>query len=164
MTDNPGQIVAAGVDRILVLARTWLVWDGRPRPADGNRIYTPHKAIRRHTHHLIDHLAEIECLLAGHPSRPDEFIASTVTTDADWARFTEADLNEAEQALSRLADLYVIRLAAAGPDEWDAHRTPNWSLRQIAEHVGKPWYAEQVGDLSTTGCGQAVDNSVSAGP
>ncbi|WP_026359935.1 hypothetical protein [Amycolatopsis nigrescens] len=145
---NPGEVVVAGVERILALARTWLVWDGRPRLAeDGARLYTPHKAIRRHTHHLVDHLAEIEALLDDRPSRPDEWRGSFVTLAGDWAPFTEPDLNEAEQCLRRLADVYVHRLAAAGPDEWDKHRDPHWTLRFICEHVGEPWYAEQVGDL-----------------
>jgi hypothetical protein len=145
---NPGLAVVAGVDRILELARTWLAWDGRPRMAeDGVRIYTPHKAIRRHTHHLIDHLAEIEAVLAGQPTRPDEFLASSVTVAADWATFTEADFNETRQSLTRLADMYVHRLAVAGPDEWDKPREPNWTLRRITEQVGKAWYAEQVGKL-----------------
>src|SRR5579883_2585131 len=145
---NPGEAVVAGVERILSLARTWLAWDGRPRLADdGARIYTPHKAIRRHTHHLIDHLAEIEALLGGHPCRPDNWHASLVTMASDWAPFTEADLNEAEQSLGRLGDLYLHRLAAAGADTWDISREPHWTLRAIAEHVGRPWYAEQVGHL-----------------
>jgi hypothetical protein len=146
---NPGLVVAEGVDRILTLAATWMAWDGRPRMADdGERVYTPHKAIRRHTHHLIDHLAQIEALLDGQESRPDSWHASFVTVAADLAPFTEADLNEARQALSRLGDLYVHRLAAAGPGEWDRPRDPHWTIRAIAEHVGKSWYAEQVGQLS----------------
>jgi hypothetical protein len=150
MTDsNPGEAVRAGVERTLVLARTWLAWDGRPRVSeDGDRVYTPHKVIRRFSHHLIDHLAEIEALLGGHASRPDEWRGSLVTVAADWAVFTEADLNETEQCLRRLADLYEHRLAAAGPAEWDASRGDHWTIRAIAEHVGDPWYAEQVGDLS----------------
>lgn len=148
---NPGDCVVAGVERILDLACTWLAWDGRPRLAEGGeRVYTPHKAIRRHTHHLIDHLAEIEALLGGHPTRPDEWHASLVTLAADLAPFTEADLNEARQSLRRLADLYVWRLASAGAEEWDKPRDPHWTLRRIAEHVGKSWYAEQVGDLTAS--------------
>jgi hypothetical protein len=148
-SSNPGDAVAAGVERVLTLARTWLAWDGRPRVADdGERLYTPHKAIRRHTHHLIDHLAEIEALLGGRPTRLDGWRGSTVTLAVDWAPFTEADVDEAEQSLTRLADLYVHRLAAVDPIEWDRPRDPNWTLRRIAEHVGKPWYAEQVSDLS----------------
>lgn len=147
---NPGDSVVAGVERILFLARTWLAWDGRPRLAeDGVRLYTPHKAIRRHTHHLVDHLAEIEAILAGYPSRADEWHGSFVTVQSDWAPFTEPDLNEAGQCLRRLADLYVHRLEAAGSAAWDAPRDPHWTLRDIAEHVGRAWYAEQVGELGT---------------
>jgi hypothetical protein len=146
---NPGQAVVGGIERILTLAATWLAWDGRPRLAeDRERLYTPHKAIRRHTHHLVDHLAQIEALLDGVESRPDEWRGSYVTLATDWALFTEADLNEAQQCLRRLGDLYVHRLAVAGPDEWDRPRDPQWTLRAIAEHVGKPWYAEQVGELA----------------
>jgi hypothetical protein len=146
---NPGEVVAAGVAQTLALAQTWLAWDGLPRVSeDGDRVYTPHKAIRRHTHHLIDHLAEIEALLDDRESRPDAWLASQVTLATDWAPFTEADLNEARQSLTRLGDLYVHRLAAADPAEWDRPRDPHWTLRAIAEHVGDAWYAQQVGDLS----------------
>jgi hypothetical protein len=104
---------------------------------------TPHKAIRRHTHHLIDHLAQIEALLDGRPSRADEWRGSFVTLASDWAPFTEADLNEARPCLRRLADLYVQRLSAAGIDEWDKPRDPHWTVRRITEHVGKSWHAQQ---------------------
>jgi hypothetical protein len=71
-----------------------------------------------------------------------------VTLDADWARFTEADCNEACQRLRRLGRWYVLRYSAAGPPEWDAPRDPAWTLRQIAEHVSHVTvYAEQVGHL-----------------
>lgn len=79
---------------------------------------------------------------------PDHWHASAVTLAADRAGFTEADLNEATERLRRLGRLYVLRFAAAGPEAWDVARDPNWSLRQIAEHVAPAWYAEQVGDLS----------------
>jgi hypothetical protein len=115
--------------------------------ADGVRLYTPNKAIRRRADHLVDHLAEIEALLAGEPTVPDEWHASTVTLASDWAPFTEAELNEARQRLTRLGQLYLLRLAAAGPEEWDRPRDPNWTLRRIVQHVARPWYAEQVGDL-----------------
>jgi hypothetical protein len=147
--ENPAGQVAAGVGRFLALARTWLAWDGRPRVSeDGDRVYTPNKAVRRHADHLVDHLAEIEARLAGVPSEPDGWHGSLVTVASDWAPFTEVDLNEATQRLRRLGQLYVMRFAAAGPAEWDRPRDPGWTLRAIAEHLADPWYAEQVGDLS----------------
>jgi hypothetical protein len=147
-TANPATVVVTGVQRILELAGSWLAWDGRPRVAeDGVRLYTPNKAIRRHVDHLVDHLAEIEALLAGEPTLPDRWQASNVTLASDWAPFTEAELNEAQQRLTRLGQLYLLRLAAAGPDEWDRPRDPNWTVRGIVNHVGKSWYAEQVGKL-----------------
>lgn len=145
---NPGEVVQAAVEDFLTLARTWLAWDGRPLLAeDGERIYTPHKAIRRQIHHLVDHIAEIEAVLGDRPTRPDEWRGSFVTLATDWAVFTEADLNEAQQCLRRLGDLYVYRLAAAGPEEWDKPRDGHWTVREIAEHVGSSWYGQQVGDL-----------------
>ena len=146
---NPADLVAAGVQRFLELARTWLAWDGRPLVSeDGERVYTPNKAVRRHADHLVDHLAQIEALLAGAPTEPDRWHGSLVTVASDWAAFTEADLNEATQRLRRLGQLYVMRFAAAGEPEWDRPRDPDWTLRAIAEHLADPWYAEQVGDLS----------------
>lgn len=145
---NPGDRIVAGVDRFLELAATWIAWDGRAiLSEDRDRIYTPHKAVRRHADHLIDHLAEVEALLAGVPTQPDGWHGSLVTLDSDWARFTEADLVEAGQRLRRLALTFALRLAAAGEAAWDAPRDPNWTLRQIAEHISAPWYAEQVGAL-----------------
>lgn len=161
---NPAELVARGVERTLQLARSWLAWDGRPVSSeDGSRVYTPNKALRRHADHLVDHLAEIEALLAGAATEPDHWHASAVTLGSDLADFTEADLNEASERLRRLARLYVLRLAAAGPAEWDRSRDPNWSLRQIVEHVADAWYAEQVGDLSENrrsgaGPGGATEN------
>jgi DNA-binding transcriptional MerR regulator len=150
MTDNPGEAVEAAVRRSLDLAATWLHWDGSPRVSeDGDRIYTPHKAVRRIADHLVDHLAEVEALLAGVDSQPDGWHASLLTLETDWARFTEADRDEAEQRLVRLARTFSLRLAAAGPEEWDRPRAGHWTLREIADHLtGVLWYAEQVGDLA----------------
>jgi len=146
---QPGTFVTAAVERTLELAQTWLVWDGRPRLAeDGDRIYTPHKVIRRMADHLIDHIAEIEALLDGVATIPDHWHGSLVTLSGDWATFTEADLNEAQQRLRRLGLILALRLDSAGPDEWDRPRGENQTPRQIAEHVGSSWYAEQIGDLT----------------
>lgn len=148
--ENPGTAVVVAVEESLAIATSWLRWDGTPRVSeDGDRVYTPHKAVRRIGDHLVDHLAEIEALLAGVPTQPDGWHASLVTTAADWAPFTEVDLVEAGQRLRRLARTLELRLAAAGPEAWDTPRTPSWTLREIAEHlVGVRWYAEQVGRLS----------------
>jgi hypothetical protein len=147
-TDNPGSVVAAAVTTCLEIAATWIAWDGRPLVTDGDNLWTPHKALRRVTDHLVDHLAEVEALLAGAQPIPDGWHGRLVTVDSDWARFTELDLAEARQRLSRLALLYELRYAAAGPDTWDVPRTPNWTLREIAIHVSEvTWYAEQVGRL-----------------
>jgi len=78
------------------------------------------------------------------PSRPDGWHASLVTVDVDWTRFTEADLVEATERLTRLST--ALRLLAAGTG-WDRPRGDTWTLREIADHVGNAWYAEQVGDL-----------------
>jgi hypothetical protein len=147
--DNPGTQVEQAVEQCLAIAQTWLAWDGRPYVSeDGERVYTPHKAVRRIADHLVDHLAEVEALLAGVPSMPDEWQASLATFDSDWARFTEQDLGEAQQRLRRLGRTFALRLRAAGPEEWDRSRQPSWTLRQIAEHLTEVvWYAEQVGRL-----------------
>ena len=90
----------------------------------------------------------MEALLAGVETVPDGWHASLVTFESDWARFTEQDLVEAQQRLRRLGRTFALRLAAAGPEEWDRPRTPNWTLRKIADHLtGVLWYAEQVGRL-----------------
>ena len=148
-TANPAQGIADAIERTLSLAGTWMAWDGKPVPTeDGERVYTPNKVLRRQADHLIDHLAEIEALLAGQATEPDHWHASAVTLASDLTPVTEEDLNEAGQRLRRLARLFVLRYAAAGPQAWDEPRGPNWTLRAIAEHLSSSWYAEQVGDLN----------------
>jgi hypothetical protein len=155
-------VVTGGVQRTLELAATWLAWDGRPRVADdGQRVYTPHKAIRRHVDHLIDHLAQIEALLAGEPTEDDRWHASSVTLASDLAPFTEPDLNEARERLTRLSRIYEIRLDSLPDEAWDASHEPQWTIREIVEHVAPPWYAEQVGDLRA-GAGLQPDDGQSS--
>jgi len=147
--DDPGHCVTEAVRRTLELALTWLAWDGKPRVSeDGDRVYTPHKAIRRMADHLVDHTAEIEALLSDVESLPDHWRGSLVTLESDWCSFTEADLNEAQERLNRLGNILVLRLAAAGSAAWERQRDEHMTLREIAEHVGTAWYAEQVGDLT----------------
>jgi hypothetical protein len=150
-TDNPGGAVEESVHRCLTLVDTWIHWDGRPCASeDGDRIYTPVKAVRRIADHLTDHLAEVEALLAGVETQRDAWHGSLVTVESDWARFTELDRDEAHQRLPRLARTFALRLEAAGPAAWDRPRGDNWTLREIADHLtGVLWYAEQVGDLSS---------------
>ncbi|MFE7188082.1 hypothetical protein [Kitasatospora sp. NPDC057541] len=144
---DPVGLVPAMVEHVLALAATWTGWDGRPVTADG-RTYTPHKAIRRVTDHLLDHLAELEARLAGEPTQPDHWHASAVTTPADLAPFTPADLDEARSRLTRLARIWSARLAALDPDQLDRSPGTGWSFRRIAFHVAESaYYANAVGDL-----------------
>jgi hypothetical protein len=132
--------VPEAVNEVLAIARTWLAWDGRPVLHDGNA-WTPHKALRRVADHLIDHLAEIDCRLAGLPTLPDRWHGRTVTTDADFARFTEVDLDEATSRLTRLAACYRARLIRTDDLPGDG-----WTMREIVEHVaGVTYYAHALG-------------------
>jgi hypothetical protein len=126
-------------------------WDGRPLPAD-DRIYTPHKAIRRVADHLVDHLAEIEDRLAGRVPLADHWHASASTTPADLAPFTVEDLDEATSRLSRLSRIWADRLGALTQDQLDRSPGEGWTFRQIAFHLGgSVYYADSVGDLPAEG-------------
>ena len=149
LTDDrhPAEVVTGMVDQVLTLAATWTAWDGVPVPA-GDRLYTPHKAIRRVTDHLIDHLAEIEARVAGVPTIPDAWHASATTTAADLAAFTAADLDEARSRLTRLAQIFDVRLRALSDAQLDRRDGAAWSPRQIAFHLTESlYYAESVGRL-----------------
>jgi hypothetical protein len=142
---HPADVVTGMVRQVLALAETWTRWDGRPLPAD-DRIYTPHKAIRRVTDHLIDHLAEIEARLAGVTTIPDRWHASAVTTPADLAPFTSDDLDEARSRLTRLAQIFEVRLRLLSNDRLDQRDGDAWSVRQIAFHLEESlYYADAVG-------------------
>jgi hypothetical protein len=151
MTDNPARLVAEGVEKSLSIAMTWHAWDGRPIAGtiDGRpNVWTPAKALRRITDHLIDHLHEVQALLAGAEPLPDEWHGRFVTLDSDWARLTEPDFSEASSRLRRLARTYLLTYEMAGEEAWDGPRDPAWTLREIAEHVsGVSAYAEYVGNL-----------------
>lgn len=150
MTDDrdPALVVTAMIDRVLDLAATWTAWDGRPLH-EGERVYTPHKAIRRVADHLVDHLAEMEARLAGHPTIPDRWHASGSTTPADLAPFTGEDVDEARSRLTRLGRIWADRLNVLTPDQLDRSPGEGWTFRQIAFHVAESdYYADAVGDLS----------------
>src|SRR6202167_6509759 len=127
MTDhagpNPGQLVVAAVDRCLGVAPTCHAGDGRPiaREMDDGapNTWTPHKALRRIADHLVDHLHQVEALLAGATRLPDEWLGRTVTLDADWSRFTEPDYAEACSRLRRLGPRDVRPYGAARAEAWD---------------------------------------------
>ncbi|MEU2670416.1 hypothetical protein ABZ622_16365 [Streptomyces sp. NPDC007164] len=148
---DPAQLLTAMVDHVLALAATWPDWDGRPVPA-GDRLYTPHKAIRRVADHMVDHLAEMEARLVGEETQPDHWHASATTTAADLAPFTGADLDEARSRLTRLARIWANRLDALTPDELDRSAGTGWTFRQLAFHLAESvYYADAVGDLTTGG-------------
>lgn len=135
------------VAEVLRLAETWPTWDGKPSQVD-DRIYTPHKAVRRVADHLVDHLAEIEARVAGLPTLPDGWHASAITTAADLAPFTADDLDEARSRLTRLAQIFDVRLRALTDDQLDRRDGEGWSVRQIAFHLeGSTYYATAVGNL-----------------
>jgi hypothetical protein len=144
---HPADVVSGLVERVLDLAATWPAWDGVPIPAD-DRVYTPHKAVRRVADHLIDHLAEMEARVAGVATIPDAWHASASTTPADLAPFTGEDLAEARSRLTRLAQIFRVRLRALTPAELDRRDGDAWSPRQIAFHLEESiYYAEAVGRL-----------------
>ena len=145
---DPVALIEALVRHVLVLAGTWTAWDGHPVPID-DRLYTPHKAIRRVADHLVDHLAELEARLAGEEPQPDRWHASATTTQADLAPFTQDDLDEADSRLTRLARIWANRLGALTPDQLDHSPGDGWTFRQLAFHLaGSVYYADAVGDLN----------------
>ena len=144
---SPADVVTAMTDRVIELVKTWPAWDGLPRPVV-DRVYTPHKAVRRVCDHMVDHLAQLECRLAGIPSIPDRWHGSAITTAADMAPFTPEDVDEAVGRLQRLRILWRLRLAAT-QTLVDERPQDDWTIREIAFHVAESsYYAEAVGDLS----------------
>jgi hypothetical protein len=111
-------------------------------------VYTPHKAIRRVADHLLDHLAELEARLVGQSPLPDHWHASGSTTPADLAPFTREDLDEARSRLTRLAQIWSLRLGALNDERLDRIEGDAWTLRQVAFHLDSTFYADAVGDLN----------------
>jgi hypothetical protein len=141
-------VIPAAVAEVLNVAETWLGWDGRPICRDGN-VWSPHKAIRRVADHLLDHLAEIECRLAGQPTLPDRWHGRMLTMETDLVRFTEADLDEATSRLTRLAACYQARLGILDAEILDDRTADEvWTIREVVHHVASiRYYAEIVGEL-----------------
>ena len=145
---DPADAMAQMVAHVLRLAETWGAY---PMPID-DRVYTPHKAIRRVADHMLDHLAQLEAHVAGADPVPDRWHGSHVTTAADLAPFTPEDLDEARSRLERLAQLWRIRLAAIPPEELDRAEGDAYTPREMAFcAVGSTYYADAVGDLAAVG-------------
>ncbi|MGA5818058.1 hypothetical protein ACPC54_09385 [Kitasatospora sp. NPDC094028] len=149
--DDPARQITEAVARVLDLAATWTAWDGRPLAVD-DRVYTPHKAIRRVADHLVDHLAELEARLAGQEPQPDHWHASATTTPADLAPFTAEDLDEARSRLVRLDGIWADRLRALTEAQLDRSPGRGWPFRQLAAHVAGSldYYAGAIGRLGAT--------------
>lgn len=148
LEQTPARAVTGMVEHVLALASGWTAWDGTPVHVDG-RVYTPHKAIRRVADHLVDHLAELEARSAGEVPLLDHWHASAVTTPADLAPFTAADLDEARSRLTRLARIWAVRLDALTDEQLDHSPGDGWSFRRLALHVAESaYYADAVGQLS----------------
>jgi len=146
---DPADAVAQTVAHVLQLAETWGAWDGHPLPID-DRIYTPHKAVRRTADHLLDHLAQLEAHVAGAEPLADWWHGSSITTASDLAPFGPDDLDEARSRLERLAELWRIRLAAITPDELDRAEGDAYTPREMAFcAAGSTYYADAVGRLPT---------------
>jgi len=133
---DPDELVLRSVEDALATAERWIGWSGGALFSLGNA-WTPHKALRRITDHLIDHLNQVECRAAGVAPVPDDWRGRATTLATDWAPFTEDELNEASARLRRLAQTTAGRLLALR-DEWD--RDPGggeWTLRAIATHLAE---------------------------
>ncbi|MGW2867224.1 hypothetical protein [Kitasatospora sp. NPDC001225] len=159
-------LVPEMVAYVLALAVGWTAWDGRPIVNVDGRTYAPHKAVRRITDHLVDHLAEVEARLVGEPTEPDHWHASNATTPADLAPFTTADLDEARSRLTRLAGIWSRRVAALPDERLDDSPGTGWSFRQIVCHVSEAgyYYADSVGSLAGARGGAADPAGVTDSP
>ncbi|MFB7905273.1 hypothetical protein ACFC1T_02425 [Kitasatospora sp. NPDC056076] len=155
---EPAELIPAAVRHVLALADTWTAWDGRPVVNADGRTYTPHKVVRRVADHLLDHLAEVEARLAGEPTAPDHWHASLVTTPADLAPFTVADLDEARSRLTRLGAIWAHRVAALPERQLDDSPGTGWSIRQIVRHLAEAaaYYADSLGPVGPVGAAPAA--------
>jgi hypothetical protein len=132
---TPDELVLLSVEDALSVAESWIGWNGIASLSAGSA-WTPHKALRRITDHMVDHLTQIECRAAGETPPMDAWRGRAVTMESDWARFTEQDLDEATARLRRLAQVMAIRLRAVQGD-WDADAGEEWTIRGIATHVAE---------------------------
>lgn len=132
---EPDELIVLATEDALARAESWLGWSSGAVMSLGSA-WTPHKALRRITDHLIDHLCQIEARVAGDAPVPDSWRGRSVTLETDWARFTEQDLDEATARIRRLAQVLATRLSALRAD-WDTDAGGEWSIRAIAEHLAE---------------------------
>ena len=133
---DPDEFVLRSVENALATAERWIGWSGGATFSLGNA-WTPHKALRRITDHLIDHLNQVECRAAGVESVPDEWRGRATTLTSDWAPFSEDELNEASARLRRLGQTLALRLRDLRT-EWDTVPTGGaWTIRAIATHLAE---------------------------
>lgn len=132
---EPDELVVEATEDAIVRAATWIGWESGAVMSLGNA-WTPHKALRRITDHLIDHLCQIETRGNSEMPVPDAWRGRSVTLDSDWSRFTEQDLDEATARIRRLAQVVALRLRALSAD-WDSEVANEWTLRAIAEHLAE---------------------------
>jgi hypothetical protein len=149
---DPADAIDQMVAEFLAMAESWPAWDGTPIPITtpyGQRVYTPHKALRRFNDHMIDHLAQLQAELAGIPTVPDTWQASRITTGADLAPFTLEDLAEARNRFERLAGMWRATLMTIPAEKMDAAKGDDYTPRELAFHTLESIdYANHVGDLS----------------
>jgi len=131
---DPDELVVLSIEDAIETAERWIGWNGTAAFSLGNA-WTPHKALRRITDHLVDHLDQIECRVAGVAPVADEWRGRGTTLTSDWASFSEDELNEGVARLRRLAQTISLRLLALR-EEWDRDAGDGeWTLRAIAEHL-----------------------------
>jgi hypothetical protein len=145
---HPADAIDDMVRHVLGLAETWTSWDGTPR-SSGGRAFAPHKAIRRVTDHMIDHLAQLQAHVAGIEPPPDRWHGSTTTTANDLAPFQREDADEARSRLERLALLWRLALAEVPLGDLDRAHGDAYTPREMAFcAAASVEYADAVGDLA----------------
>jgi hypothetical protein len=132
---EPDEAIQLAIEDALQEAQAWIGWDGGAVLSRGNA-WTPHKALRRITDHLVDHLYQVEARVAGEAPIRDEWRGRSITLDSDWARFTEQDLDEGAARVRRLAQVLAWRVRALEA-QWDAPAGKEWTIRVIAEHLAE---------------------------
>jgi hypothetical protein len=128
---TPDEKLLLAVEDTLEQMDRWSGWNGVSTRGGGS-VWTPQKSTRRITDHLIDHLTQIECRIAGVEPVPDTWRGRRVTLDSDWARFSELDFEEARARIRRVAQVLALQIRAH-EELWDDGG--EWSLRGIVDHL-----------------------------